>query len=87
MAVADEIDTSPHKGSPDHETVRIVVPAKQSKERIDVYLTHQIQNATRSKVRSGIDEGLVLVNGKKAKASHHIAPGDVIEITLPRPPF
>ncbi len=86
MAVADEIDTSPHKGSPDHETVRIVVPAKQAKERIDVYLTHQIQNATRSKVRSGIDEGFVLVNGKKAKASHHVAPGDVIEITLPRPP-
>jgi 23S rRNA pseudouridine1911/1915/1917 synthase len=70
----------------ERERIRLVVPPKQSKERIDVYLTHQIQNATRSKVRAAIDAGSILVNGKKAKASHPIAPGEVIEITLPRPP-
>lgn len=68
------------------EKIHILVPPKQSKERIDVYLTHQIQNATRSKVRAAIDAGFVLVNGKKIKASHPIAPGENIEITLPRPP-
>jgi 23S rRNA pseudouridine1911/1915/1917 synthase len=68
------------------EKIRIVVPPKQTKTRIDVYLTHQIQNATRSKVRSAIDAGSVLVNGKRIKASHAIAPGEVIEITLPHPP-
>ena len=68
------------------EILRFVVPPKQSKERIDVYLTHQIQNATRSKVRTAIDAGAVLVNGKKVKASHPIAPGEIIEATLPRPP-
>lgn len=68
------------------EKLRLVVPPKQSKERIDVYLTHQIQNATRSKVRSAIDAGSVLVNGKKIKASHPVAPGEILEITLPHPP-
>ena len=68
------------------EKIHILVPPKQSKERIDVYLTHQIQNATRSKVRAAIDAGSVLVNGKKIKASHPIAPGEIIEVTLPHPP-
>jgi 23S rRNA pseudouridine1911/1915/1917 synthase len=89
MAVTAKTKTSPFPGSPDTEElekIRIVVPAKQSKERLDVYLTHQIQNATRSKVRSGIDAGFVLVNDKKVKASHTIAPGEVIDITLPHPP-
>jgi 23S rRNA pseudouridine1911/1915/1917 synthase len=72
--------------SDEHEKIRFVVPAKQAKERLDVYLTHQIQNATRSKVRAGIDQGFVLVNGKIVKASHSVAPGEVIDVTLPRPP-
>lgn len=78
-----------HKSPPpldEREKIRFVVPPKQSKERLDVYLTHQIQNATRSKVRSGIDQGLVLVNGKTVKASHGVTPGEVIEVTLLRPP-
>ncbi len=86
---------SPPKQSPDsagqpgeekRATLRIVVPAKQSKERLDVYLTHQVQNATRNKVQSAIDDGQVLVDGKRVKSSHKISPGEVIDITLPKPP-
>lgn len=86
--MADNADRAENSlpGSKELEKIRLVVPLKQSKQRIDVYLTHQIQNATRSKVRSAIDAGFVLVNGKKVKASHSVAPGEVIEITLPRPP-
>lgn len=75
--------------SPDvdrRERLKILVPAGQKRERIDTYLTHQIENATRNKVQNAIDEGLVLVNGKKVKSSHPVSPGDTIEITLPRPP-
>ena len=68
------------------ERMRIVVPAGQKRERIDVYLTHQIENATRNKVQKAIDDGLVLVNGRAVKSSHTLAPGDVIDITFPRPP-
>jgi 23S rRNA pseudouridine1911/1915/1917 synthase len=85
MALAKDIESKSTPSSEQFERVLIVVPPKQSKQRIDVYLTNHIQNATRNKVRTGIDEGFVLVDGKKVKASHPVAPGEVIEITLQRP--
>ncbi len=63
----------------------IVVAAHQSKTRLDIYLTHQIEHATRTKVRKAILAGFVLVNGKKVKPSHPISPDEIIEITFPRP--
>ena len=66
--------------------VEIVVPAGKVRERLDVFLTHHIENATRSKVQAGIDEGLVLVDGKPAKSSHKVSPGEVIHVTIPKPP-
>jgi 23S rRNA pseudouridine1911/1915/1917 synthase len=86
MAVTAKHKTLPSPDTEGLEKIRIIVPANQSKERLDVYLTHQIQNATRSKVRSAIDAGFVIVGGKKVKASHTIAPGEVIDITMPHPP-
>jgi 23S rRNA pseudouridine1911/1915/1917 synthase len=68
------------------ERLTFVVPPNQAKERIDFYLAHQIQNASRSKVQSAIDAGAVLLNGKAVKASQQILPGDSIIVTLPRPP-
>jgi 23S rRNA pseudouridine1911/1915/1917 synthase len=69
-----------------HEILRIVVPPGQKKIRLDVYLTRQIENATRNKVQQGIAGGMVLVNDKIVKSSYPVSPSDVIEITLPRPP-
>lgn len=66
--------------------IDIVVPARQNKERIDRFLAHQIENASRSKIQKAIDQGLVLVNGRPVKASHEVSPGDVICCTLPQPP-
>jgi 23S rRNA pseudouridine1911/1915/1917 synthase len=86
MVVESEIDAASRPPSDERERIRIVVPMKQARERIDTYLTHQVQNATRSKVHQAIEEGLVLVNGRQIKPSHLVAPGEVIEITLPRPP-
>ncbi|MGA9408034.1 MAG: RluA family pseudouridine synthase [Bacteroidota bacterium] len=63
----------------------IVVPHGQKKERLDVYLTSHVENATRTKVQEAIRCGEVVVNGKGVKASHAIAPGDIIHIELSRP--
>ena len=41
----------------------IDVPEGKRKERIDTFLTHHIENTTRSKVQRAIDAGLVTVNG------------------------
>ena len=80
------LEEAPDSGTPQTSTIRLVVPAKQSKVRLDVYLTHQVQNATRNKVQQAIDEGTVLVDGAKVKASHRLSPGEVILVTLPKPP-
>jgi 23S rRNA pseudouridine1911/1915/1917 synthase len=64
----------------------IVVPPGKKKERLDLFLTNHVENATRSKVQRAIKEGQVLVNGKSARSSHQVMPGEVIHVTLPRPP-
>ncbi len=56
-------------------------------ERLDVYLTYRIRNATRTKVQRAISEGYVSVNGStKIKASYKIRPGDHIVCRLMKPP-
>jgi 23S rRNA pseudouridine1911/1915/1917 synthase len=69
-----------------HEMLRFVIPAGQKKIRVDVYLSRQVENTTRSKVQQAIRAGMVLVNGRCVKSSYALAPGDTIEVTLPRPP-
>jgi len=63
----------------------IVIPAGQTKERLDVYLTHHVENATRTKVQDAIDSGEILVNGRAAKASYKVNPLDVISVHLDQP--
>jgi 23S rRNA pseudouridine1911/1915/1917 synthase len=64
----------------------IVVPPGKVRERLDLFLTHHVENATRSKVQQAIKEGYVHVDGKVVKASHKISPGEIIHIELPKPP-
>lgn len=66
---------------------RLTVPEGHSAAmRLDKYITGFIQNATRSKVQKAIEEGFVLVNGKKVRSSYGMKPGDIIDITIPKPP-
>ncbi len=64
----------------------ISVPAGKIRERLDVFLTHHVENTTRSKVQHAINEGFVTVDGKIVKPSHKISPGEVISVTIPKPP-
>lgn len=64
----------------------ITVPAGKSRERLDLFLTHHVENATRSKVQAAIRQGYVLVDGKPVKSSHIVTPGEVIAVTIPKPP-
>lgn len=64
----------------------IVVPAGKKKERLDVFLTNHVENATRNKVQRAIQAGAVLIDGERVKASHLVAPGETIHITLPKSP-
>jgi 23S rRNA pseudouridine1911/1915/1917 synthase len=64
----------------------IVVPPGKKKERLDVFLTGHVENATRNKVQRAIKNGKVLVNGERVRPSHQVAPGEIIHVTLDKPP-
>ena len=65
---------------------RFEVPEGKKKERLDLFLTQAIENATRSKVQKLIDADLVTVNGIVVKANYQIKPNDVIEAVHPISP-
>ena len=62
------------------------VPEGKKKERIDLFLTSVIENATRSKIQKLIEAELVKVNSKATKANYKIRPNDIIEVTHPITP-
>jgi 23S rRNA pseudouridine1911/1915/1917 synthase len=64
----------------------IVVPAGKKRERLDMFLVNHVENATRNKVQRAIKGGAVLVNGRTVRPSHPVSPGEIIHVTLPKPP-
>ncbi len=66
--------------------MEIIVPSGKKRERLDVFLTHHVENATRTKVQAAIKAGCVLVNGTAERVSYAVSPHDVIHITLPESP-
>ena len=62
------------------------IPEGKKKERIDLYLTNCIENATRSRIQKLINSQFVSVNGKFVKSNYNISPFDKIEVTIPISP-
>ncbi|MBE7178277.1 MAG: RluA family pseudouridine synthase [Mucilaginibacter polytrichastri] len=69
-----------------YEHFRITVDKGQSLLRIDKFLMHRIENASRNRIQNAIDAGNVLVNERTIKPSYKVKPGEVISIVLPHPP-
>ncbi|WP_118196252.1 RluA family pseudouridine synthase [Albibacterium indicum] len=68
------------------EHFRIVVDKGQSLLRIDKFLMHRIENASRNRIKNAIDAGNVLVNNQEIKASYKVKPLDAISVVFPHPP-
>ncbi|UCE08659.1 MAG: RluA family pseudouridine synthase [bacterium] len=66
-------------------TKEIVVPENQHKERLDQFLSTQLERISRSKIQQLIKNGDVTVNDKVVKPSHKVMPGERIIIILPPP--
>lgn len=66
--------------------IRIDVPEGKKKERIDVFLTNSVENATRSRIQKLIRAECVLANGKIIKPNYLVCPNDLIELTIPTLP-
>lgn len=68
-----------------YEHHRIVCDKGQSLLRLDKYLFDRLANTSRNRIQVAAKEGNVLVNGKVAKPSQKVKPGDEISIVLPYP--
>jgi 23S rRNA pseudouridine1911/1915/1917 synthase len=68
-------------------TSRVVVPPESAGARLDAYLPLALSgmDLSRSRVQSLIDEGNVLLNGSRPKASARLKAGDAIDVTIPPP--
>jgi 23S rRNA pseudouridine1911/1915/1917 synthase len=69
-----------------YEHYRLLVDKGQGAMRLDKYLSLHVQNASRNKVQNGIDAQAIKVNDLVAKPSYKVKPGDVITMSLPKPP-
>jgi len=69
---------------------RFELPPGKKKERLDIFLTNCIENATRSKVQKLIEANHVTVNGRYVKPSYQVQPSDIVDAVVPispRPEF
>ncbi|MDZ7332401.1 MAG: RluA family pseudouridine synthase [candidate division KSB1 bacterium] len=72
--------------TPDSSTKVIVVSVDQTPDRIDHYLSKQVERLTRSRIQKLIKDGKVTVDQEVVKPSYKIKPGQTIIITFPPPP-
>src|SRR3990167_6292866 len=54
-----------------------------AKNRLDIFLSQKLPELTRSRIKNLIEDGLVSLNNKPAKAGVKIKTGDKIAITIP----
>src|SRR5690606_33790104 len=64
----------------------ITADARQELLRIDKFLMDRLPNVTRTKVQSGIHEGIVKLNDRIIKPNYKVHPHDVITVAFPEPP-
>jgi len=57
----------------------------KSGKRLDAYVSSQIEEITRTSAQRLIEQGNILVNGKKQKVSYKVSAGDVITIEEEQP--
>ena len=53
--------------------------------RLDIFLSQKLPDLTRSRIKNLIEDGLVSLNNKSAKAGAKIKTGDQISVTIPEP--
>lgn len=82
----DDLDILEQEENDLYEHFKIIVDKGQSLLRIDKFLMHRIENASRNRIQNAIDAENVLVNGKAIKSSYKVKPKDEISIVLPHPP-
>lgn len=66
--------------------LKILVPADEAELRLDVFCTHKIEGFSRSFFTKLASSDNITINGKPAKASHKVKPGEQVVIRMACPP-
>lgn len=88
LAVEDEsefISEDEHELLAGDNTMVFQVESGLAGKRLDVFLTGEVPEMTRSHIQKLIDEGRVTVNGMAAKANAKLKPGDEVVFVIPEP--
>lgn len=64
---------------------RYAVAAGDEGVRLDVYLAGRDAGLSRSQIRRAVEEGRVLVDGRRVKAGHRLRDGEAVELMIPDP--
>jgi len=64
---------------------KIIVNINEEKNRLDTYLAKQKKDLSRTMIKKLIEDGNILVNGKKQKTSYKVQMNDEISIIIPEP--
>lgn len=67
------------------KSIQMKVADCSKNNRIDVYLSNELEDLTRSAVQKLIDSGNIKVNGKNINKSYKLCIGDIIDVLLPEP--
>ena len=65
------------------QKITLTAQTEMPQTRIDVFLNEQIEDITRSRIKQLIEDGCVLLNGRKTKSGAKVKHGDTIEIDIP----
>jgi len=66
--------------------IKLVVPADESGNRLDVFCTHRIEGYSRSHFTKLATSGYITINDQSLKPSHKVKPGEIIKIEMAAPP-
>ena len=64
--------------------MEFIIDSEKKKKRLDIYLSENIKDRTRSYIKTLIVSGNVLVNGKEEKSGYKLKNKDKIVVTIPK---
>jgi len=59
------------------------IKCEQTGVRLDVFLSEQFTDCTRSYIKTLVDDNRITVNGKKVKAGFKLKSGDIVDVDFP----
>ena len=67
------------------EQFDLIIEKEQTGQRIDKYLSEELEGTSRSYIQKLLENGEVTVNNKQIKANYKLREKDMVQVTLPDP--